>query len=182
MYSKEYAKKLDDALDFACDCFDDCDNCPCCEATCDYSDALLNHPPEGTIDTWKVQLNNMFKKLTDIYYLRINGLIDKIVELNKLDDKHVPIVVYPDQVPPTRVSSSTTSTTVSPKYYAEGENQWECGDAMINAYGEQAFLDFCLCNSLKYLWRAREKGGNDDIRKAINYLNKYLEVEEAKPT
>lgn len=66
----------------------------------------------------------------------------------------------------------------NPDHYANDGNAWECGDAMITAFGEEAFLSFCLCNALKYIWRARSKGGNDDIRKAITYLEKYLEVEE----
>lgn len=34
--------------------------------------------------------------------------------------------------------------------------------------------------ALKYIARWRDKGGLDDIRKAIHFLEKFIEVEEAK--
>jgi hypothetical protein len=34
--------------------------------------------------------------------------------------------------------------------------------------------------ALKYISRWRDKGGLDDIRKAIHFLEKFIEVEEAK--
>lgn len=40
-------------------------------------------------------------------------------------------------------------------------------------------LGFCEGNAVKYLTRHREKGGADDIRKAIHYLELLLELEYA---
>lgn len=34
--------------------------------------------------------------------------------------------------------------------------------------------------ALKYIARWRDKGGLDDIRKAIHFLEKFIEVEESK--
>ena len=36
--------------------------------------------------------------------------------------------------------------------------------------------------ALKYIARWRDKGGLDDIRKAIHFLEKFIEVETAKGT
>jgi len=36
--------------------------------------------------------------------------------------------------------------------------------------------------ALKYIARWRDKGGLDDIRKAIHFLEKFIEVESAKGT
>ena len=36
-------------------------------------------------------------------------------------------------------------------------------------------------NVIKYVSRWRDKGGLDDLRKAQHYLQKLIEVEEAKP-
>jgi hypothetical protein len=47
---------------------------------------------------------------------------------------------------------------------------------MKEAFGEEAVSHFCICNAFKYLWRHANKEGFDDIRKAIWYLNKYLEI------
>lgn len=40
-------------------------------------------------------------------------------------------------------------------------------------------LGWCEGNAIKYISRWREKGGIDDIRKAIHYLEKLIEVETA---
>jgi len=52
----------------------------------------------------------------------------------------------------------------------------DCITAMRNAFGDNTVLDFCICNAMKYIWRASSKGGNESIQKAIWYLNKYLEL------
>lgn len=61
-----------------------------------------------------------------------------------------------------------------PPHYAEGGI--ECIDAMIAAMGVEAVKNFCLCNAFKYVWRCRNKNGEEDIKKAIWYLNKYLKL------
>ena len=53
----------------------------------------------------------------------------------------------------------------------------ECIQAMEITQGTEAVKNFCLCNSFKYLWRHDRKGGTEDIKKAIWYLNKYVELE-----
>ena len=57
----------------------------------------------------------------------------------------------------------------------------ECIDAMQAAFGGEAVKDFCLCNAFKYLWRHRNKGGLQDLKKARWYINRLIremEVEE----
>ena len=54
----------------------------------------------------------------------------------------------------------------------------ECIDAMRITQGEEAVKNFCICNAFKYLWRFRRKNGTEDIKKAIWYLNKYVELTE----
>lgn len=55
----------------------------------------------------------------------------------------------------------------------------ECIDAMQAAFGGEAVKDFCLCNAFKYLWRHREKGGLEDLKKARWYLNRLIAEMEA---
>ena len=52
----------------------------------------------------------------------------------------------------------------------------DCITAMRAAFGDDVVADFCICNSLKYIWRASSKGKNESIKKAIWYLKKYLEL------
>lgn len=35
-------------------------------------------------------------------------------------------------------------------------------------------LNFCLGNAMKYIWRADEKGGVEDLNKAIWYLQREI--------
>lgn len=54
--------------------------------------------------------------------------------------------------------------------------QIECIDAMRAAFGDEAVAAFCKLNAFKYIWRESSKQGNVSIKKAIWYLNKYLEL------
>lgn len=66
-----------------------------------------------------------------------------------------------------------------PAHYTSGGI--ECIDAMQAAFGDEAVKDFCLCNAFKYLWRHRNKGGLQDLKKARWYINRLIremEVEE----
>lgn len=52
----------------------------------------------------------------------------------------------------------------------------DCITAMRAAFGNDEVSAFCKLNAFKYVWRASSKNGNEDINKAIWYLNKYLEL------
>ena len=47
---------------------------------------------------------------------------------------------------------------------------------MRAAFGDNDVKAFCLCNSMKYIFRSSSKGQNQSIAKAIWYLNKFLEL------
>lgn len=63
-----------------------------------------------------------------------------------------------------------------PTHYQTGK--FECIDVMIETQGVEAVCNFCLCNAFKYLYRSKRKNGLEDIKKAIWYLNKYVELKE----
>lgn len=69
---------------------------------------------------------------------------------------------------------------IHPDHYNQGEI--ECIDAMISAYGVEAVKSFCLCNAFKYVWRTRDKNGEEDIKKAQWYLLKYNQLNGQEPT
>lgn len=56
----------------------------------------------------------------------------------------------------------------------------ECIDVMIETQGTEAVKSFCICNVFKYLYRHKYKNGLEDIRKALWYLVKYIELEETE--
>ena len=61
-----------------------------------------------------------------------------------------------------------------PNRYAGGK--FECIDVMLDVFGADAVKHFCILNAFKYVWRAEKKNGVEDIKKAIWYLNKYIEL------
>ena len=64
-----------------------------------------------------------------------------------------------------------------PEHYTDGK--YECIDVMQEIMGIFEVKNFCICNAWKYLWRHQKKNGVEDIKKAIWYLNKFIELEEA---
>jgi hypothetical protein len=69
-----------------------------------------------------------------------------------------------------------TDMVNSPGHYCTGK--YECIDVMAETQGVEAVKDFCICNAFKYIYRHRNKNGTEDIKKAIWYLNKYVELTE----
>ncbi len=65
-----------------------------------------------------------------------------------------------------------------PSHYNQGK--FECIDVMVETFGKEAAKNFCLLNAFKYVWRTGEKNGAEDVKKAIWYLNKFLELEGEK--
>lgn len=67
-----------------------------------------------------------------------------------------------------------------PSHYVTGD--YECFDVMQETEGEEAVKNFCKCNAFKYLYRSKRKNGLEDIKKAIWYLKKYVELSERRQT
>ena len=67
-----------------------------------------------------------------------------------------------------------------PAHYNTGK--YESIDVMVETQGVDAVKNFCICNAFKYIYRHRFKNGVEDIKKAIWYLNKYVELEESNET
>lgn len=62
-----------------------------------------------------------------------------------------------------------------PQHYNQGK--YECLDVMKETFGIEATKNFCQLNAFKYVWRAKNKNGKQDIEKAIFYLNYLLKCE-----
>lgn len=68
-----------------------------------------------------------------------------------------------------------------PEHY---NNKYECIDVMEDVFGQEATFNFCLLNAFKYLYRCLRKHNSptEDIKKAIWYLNKTLQLENPSCT
>lgn len=64
-----------------------------------------------------------------------------------------------------------------PSHYCR-EGAMECIDEMVLIFGRRAVMDFCMCNAWKYRYRAADKNGEEDLKKADWYLRKYEELQE----
>lgn len=77
-----------------------------------------------------------------------------------------------------KVEKSTPDMVNAPPHYTQGGI--ECIDAMQSAFGDTELEAYCKIAAFKYIWRCEKKNGNEDIRKAIWYLKKYLSLKEKK--
>lgn len=55
----------------------------------------------------------------------------------------------------------------------------ECIDAIRAALGPVGFRGYCQGAAMKYVWRYERKGGAEDLRKAVWYLQQLITVVEA---
>ena len=55
-----------------------------------------------------------------------------------------------------------------PSHYTQGDV--ECVDAIKAALTIEEFRGYCKGNVIKYVWRERLKGGQEDLEKAAVYL------------
>ena len=64
---------------------------------------------------------------------------------------------------------------INPSHY-KSECSLECYQAMIMVLGIEGFINFCLGNAFKYMWRYKNKGKpKEDLEKSNWYLNKAIE-------
>lgn len=65
----------------------------------------------------------------------------------------------------------TQKDNVNPDHY-KNQCSLECIEVMRVAFGDEAVINFCICNSFKYAWRYKNKNGNEDLKKAQWYLSR----------
>lgn len=65
-----------------------------------------------------------------------------------------------------------------PRRYSNGK--YECIEVMKDVFGNEFVKNFCIGNSFKYIWRNERKNGVEDIKKAVFYLNYYINMEDGK--
>jgi len=63
---------------------------------------------------------------------------------------------------------------INPDHY-KSENGVECIQAIESATeNKKGLAAVCTANVIKYLWRCEEKGGIEDAKKALWYLEKMI--------
>lgn len=64
-----------------------------------------------------------------------------------------------------------------PSHYTQGGI--ECIDAIRASMSKDSFSAYCKGNVIKYLWRYNDKGGLEDLEKAMVYLGWLIENQKA---
>lgn len=72
----------------------------------------------------------------------------------------------------------TNDAVQHPSHYTHGGI--ECIDAIRASMTADGFCDYCKGNIIKYIWRWRDKGGVEDLRKASVYLDWLINAAEGK--
>ncbi len=67
-----------------------------------------------------------------------------------------------------------------PPHYKTGDI--ECISAIEASLTPEEFRGYCKGNSMKYLWREKHKGGDQDLAKAAWYLNRLKKETPLMPT
>lgn len=88
-----------------------------------------------------------------------------------LTDYHAQVT---PEMPPVKPPKETVD---HPEHY---QGKFECIDEMISLFGVEAVKSFCRCNVYKYRFRANQKNGEEDIKKAEWYMSKLKELEETE--
>jgi len=68
------------------------------------------------------------------------------------------------------------SDPINPEHYKRGGV--ECIDAIKAMLTPEEFRGFCKGNVAKYVWRERLKNGDEDLRKAIWYLDRIANAKD----
>lgn len=66
------------------------------------------------------------------------------------------------------------TVVMHPEHYTKGGI--ECINAIKASMTADGFMDYCKGNIIKYLWRWRDKGGRQDLEKAVVYLGWLIEA------
>lgn len=83
---------------------------------------------------------------------------------------------------PSIVTQMNPDNVNHPKHYESG--RFECIDVMEEAIEIEDVKGFCLCNAFKYIYRCCKKNTSplEDVKKAVWYLNKFIEISERTGT
>lgn len=78
---------------------------------------------------------------------------------------------------PYRATAADSYQVGGTHYASKAVQPWEAMEAWMS---REAFAGFLRGNAIKYLARCDDKGGIEDLKKARHYLDKLIEVENAK--
>ena len=152
MHMKNY-ENMRSSLSILCECImeHNCEECKLKGEKC-------SNKPFYTMKNYEIEdiynkYNDEIKKNRKEYYEKNKDESEKDKKL--ISDKNNEEINHPDR-------------------YAG--SKYECIDVMQDVFGIDAVKHFCILNAFKYIWINEKKNGIEDIKKAVWYLNKYIEL------
>ena len=126
------------------------------------NDAVINKLKRGEKMTYEEVLNRLKTCVNECDdCLTCKAMEDAIENAIEIIKKYVPI----DEVQ-------------HPSHYTQGSI--ECIEAIRASMAADGFCDYCKGNIIKYIWRWRDKGGVEDLKKASVYLGWLINAAEEK--
>ena len=104
----------------------------------------------------------------DEWKARAEGLSDRIPAQQMADA----LIDFNSKLP--KLDHEVADMVNHPPHYTNGDI--ECIDAIQAALTPEEFRGYCKGNVIKYTWREDDKGGLQDLLKAVWYLNKVVSV------
>ena len=114
--------------------------------------------------------NNRPFGITCSYCIRGGGITERFSPINREEPPKQPTK------PPMPPVNPPKDEINHPDRYAGGK--FECIEVMADVFGKDAVKHFCLLNAFKYIWRQEKKGGVEDIKKAMFYMDYYIKLTE----
>ena len=90
----------------------------------------------------------------------------------------IPYISPEDRVNQNDEVEPTNDAVQHPSHYTQGGI--ECIEAIKASMTADGFCDYCKGNIVKYIWRWRDKGGVEDLRKASVYLDWLINAADEK--
>lgn len=90
----------------------------------------------------------------------------------------IPYISPKDRVNQNDEVKPTNDAVQHPSHYTQGGI--ECIEAIRASMTADGFCDYCKGNIIKYIWRWRDKGGVEDLKKASVYLDWLINAAEGK--
>lgn len=134
--------------------------------------------PEG-YDRWEYRGKGASRLKRYAYYCYEAGHLGWLGQVRTdLHSVGMPEYHYIEAVKDEPQEATTTEPDMvnSPPHYTT--SSIECIDAIRAALTPEEFRGFCKGNALKYIWREKHKGGDQDLAKAAWYLNR---IKQEKP-
>ena len=139
------------------------------------NEGLISKPEQPEINFAKVERNDEDERMT------YEEVLNRLKSWVKEHDDYLTCKAMKDAIEiaiEAIEKQPITDAVQHPSHYTQGGI--ECIEAIRASMTADGFCDYCKGNIIKYIWRWRDKGGVEDLRKASVYLDWLINAAEGK--